>query len=189
YATFTGFTGFGDSLGHVFQTTNGGTSWTDISSDLPNTPVNAIVILPESPSTIFVGTDIGVFYTTTGGASWTSLVDGLPTVAVLGLTLHDASRTLRASTHGRGLWDINIASIIPTVSITSISPSSATAGGPLFTLTVNGYNFDNTSVAQWNGANLSTTCVNSGQLTASVPATDIAAAGTFPVTVFVSSSS
>ena len=189
YATFTGFTGFGDSLGHVFQTTNGGTSWTDISSDLPNTPVNAIVVDPDVPSTIFVGTDVGVFYTTTGGASWTSLVDGLPTVAVLGLTLHDASRTLRASTHGRGLWDINIASIIPTVSITSISPSSATAGGPAFTLTVNGFNFDNTSVAQWNGANLSTTFVNSGQLTASVPATDIAAAGTFPVTVFVSSSS
>lgn len=189
YATFTGFTGFGDSLGHVFQTTNGGTSWTDISSDLPDTPVNAIVVDPDVPSTIFVGTDIGVFYTTTGGASWTSLVNGLPTVAVLGLTLHDASRTLRASTHGRGLWDINIAAIVPTVSITSISPSSAIVGGPTFTLTVNGVNFDTTSVAQWNSANLSTTFVNTGQLTATAPAIDIAVAGTFPVTVFNSSSS
>ena len=187
YVTFSGFTGFGDSLGHVFKTTNGGASWTDISSDLPNTPVNAILVDPDAPSDIYVGTDVGVFYTTTGGASWTSLVNGLPRLAVLGLTLHNASRTLRASTHGRGVWDVNIASLLPVVSITSISPSSATAGGAAFTLTVNGVNFDNTSVARWNGVKLSTTFVNSSQLKASVPASDIATAGTFQVTVFKSS--
>ena len=109
YVTFSGFTGFGDTLGHVFKTTNGGTSWTDISSDLPNTPVNAILVDPDAPSDIFVGTDVGVFYTTTGGASWTSLVNGLPRLAVLGLALHNASHTLRASTHGRGLWEISTA--------------------------------------------------------------------------------
>lgn len=188
YATFSGFTGFGDSLGHVFRTTNSGTSWTDISSDLPNSPVNAIVVDPDSPNSLFVCTDLGVFYSTAAGASWTTLVNGLPRVAVLGLTLHNASRTLRASTHGRGVWDINIASLLNVVSITSISPPSAMAGGPAFSLTVNGLNFDNTSVVRWNGANLSTTFVNANQLTASVPASDIAAAGTFPVTVFNSSS-
>jgi photosystem II stability/assembly factor-like uncharacterized protein len=108
YATFSGFTGFGDNLGHVFKTTNGGSAWADISGDLPNTPVNFIVIDPDAPSTLFAATDVGVFYSTTGGTSWTSLVTGLPRVAVLGLTLHNASRTLRASTHGRGAWDLQL---------------------------------------------------------------------------------
>jgi photosystem II stability/assembly factor-like uncharacterized protein len=113
YATFSGFTGFGDSLGHVFKTTTGGSSWTDISGNLPNAPVNFIVIVPDAPSTLFVATDVGVFYSTTGGTSWTSLVEGLPRVAVVGLTLQISSRTLRASTHGRGAWDIDITSIAP----------------------------------------------------------------------------
>ncbi len=113
YATFSGFTGFGDNLGHVFKTTNGGSAWSDISGDLPNTPVNFLVISPDAPSTLFVATDVGVFYSPTGGTSWTSLVNGLPHIAVLGLTLHNHSWTLRASTHGRGAWDINIADFTP----------------------------------------------------------------------------
>jgi alpha-D-ribose 1-methylphosphonate 5-triphosphate synthase subunit PhnH len=71
----------------------------------------------------------------------------------------------------------------PRPTITSLSPSSATAGGPLFTLTVNGTNYVTTSVMNWNGAALTTTFVSGTELTASVPASDIAAAGTFKVTV------
>jgi Putative Ig domain/IPT/TIG domain len=67
--------------------------------------------------------------------------------------------------------------------ITSINPSCAIAGGPQFTLTVNGTNYDNTSVVRWNGANLATTFVSSTKLTAIVPAANIATAGTPPITV------
>jgi hypothetical protein len=124
YVTFSGFTGFGDAQGHVFKTANRGASWADVSGDLPNTPVNSLLIDPEMPSTLFVGTDVGVFYTTSGGSTWNSLVNGLPRIAVVGLTLHDPSRTLRASTHGRGAWDINIPRPLQ---ITSIShPASNT---------------------------------------------------------------
>jgi photosystem II stability/assembly factor-like uncharacterized protein len=108
YVTFSGFTGFGDNLGHVFRTTNAGSTWTDITTNLPNTPVNSIVIHPTMTNIIFVGTDVGVFYTTTGGGSWSPLVNGLPRVAVLGLNYHRASKILRASTHGRGVWDIQL---------------------------------------------------------------------------------
>ena len=188
YVTFSGFTGFGDILGHVFKTTNGGASWNDISGGLPNTPVNSIVIPPNAPNCIFVGTDVGVFYTTNGGTSWTSLVNGLPRVAVLGLAFHNPTRTLRASTHGRSVWDINVATLLPVVSIIFISPSNTTAGGASFTLTVNGVNFDSSSVVQWNAVNLATTFVSSTQITATVPPSDIAAAGTSQVTVFNSSS-
>src|SRR5580658_162157 len=67
--------------------------------------------------------------------------------------------------------------------ITSISPTSKTEGGVKFTLTVNGANYVSGATVNWNGAALVTKFVNSSQLTASVPATDIATAGTVQVTV------
>ena len=71
-------------------------------------------------------------------------------------------------------------------SITSISPSSATAGGSGFTLTVYGTNFTSSSTVQWNASNRTTTFVSGSTLTASIPASDIASAGTAAVTVVTS---
>lgn len=68
-------------------------------------------------------------------------------------------------------------------STASISPSVAVAGGAAFTLTVNGTNFVNNSTVNWNGSARATTFVSATQLTAAIPATDIAAAGTAAVTV------
>ena len=67
--------------------------------------------------------------------------------------------------------------------LTFLSPSSAVAGGPAFTLTVNGSNFESVSVVRWNGANRTTTFVSATQLTAAIPAADVAAAGSASVTV------
>lgn len=69
----------------------------------------------------------------------------------------------------------------PAPALTSIAPSSATAGGPAFTLTVNGSNFVAGTIVRWNGAGRATTFVSSTQLTAAIPASDIAAAGSFNV--------
>jgi uncharacterized repeat protein (TIGR01451 family) len=71
---------------------------------------------------------------------------------------------------------------VPT--ITSLSPPSVTAGGSDFTLTVNGSGFQSNSVVRWNGANRATTYGGATQLTATIPATDIALVGTAQVTVF-----
>ncbi|NOT57871.1 MAG: DUF1929 domain-containing protein, partial [Deltaproteobacteria bacterium] len=72
----------------------------------------------------------------------------------------------------------------PVPTTTSLSPTSATARGAGFTLTVNGTNFVNGSVVRWNGVNRTTTFVSATRLTASIAAADIAAAGTVQVTVF-----
>jgi hypothetical protein len=103
YATYSGF----NIRRHVFRTTDGGITWKDISSNLPDTPVNGIAIDPDLANTYYVATDIGVFRTRNGGAKWSVLGAGLPRVTVLGVTLHNQSRTLRASTHGRSMWDIH----------------------------------------------------------------------------------
>ena len=72
----------------------------------------------------------------------------------------------------------------PVPVLTSLLPASATAGGPAFTLSVRGANFVSGSVVQWNGSNRVTTLVNSTQVTASILAGDIAAAGAIAITVF-----
>lgn len=80
--------------------------------------------------------------------------------------------------------DVTLSGTPPTPTITSISPSSATAGGSGFTLTVNGTNFINgISTVRWNGSSRTTTFVSATQLTATIPASDITSAGTATVTV------
>jgi uncharacterized repeat protein (TIGR01451 family) len=108
YVAYSGFSGFVDSLGHIFRTIDGGVTWKDVSGNLPNIPINAIVIDPILANTYYAATDIGVFRTRNAGSVWSVLGAGLPRVAVLGLTLHDSSRTLRAATHGRSMWDIHV---------------------------------------------------------------------------------
>jgi hypothetical protein len=67
------------------------------------------------------------------------------------------------------------------LTLSSLAPSSTAAGGADFTLTVNGSGFDAGTLVAWNGSNRSTTFVSATQLTASIPAADIAAAGTAQV--------
>jgi hypothetical protein len=67
-------------------------------------------------------------------------------------------------------------------SITSISPSSATAGSQV-ALTIDGNNFVTDSTVDFGGTSLTPTFVNSHQLTVTIPATNIAQAGTFQVLV------
>ena len=77
-------------------------------------------------------------------------------------------------------------SLVPTALpvITGLSPTSMIAGqAGGFTLTVNGTNFESGSVVSWNGSARTTTYVSATQLIATIPASDIAAAGRVPVTV------
>jgi hypothetical protein len=73
--------------------------------------------------------------------------------------------------------------INPAPVISAISPNTATAGGPAFTLTVNGTGFSSGSVVNWNTTALTTRFISATQLTATVPASLIATAGTAQITV------
>jgi hypothetical protein len=186
YITFSGFSGFGDTDGHIFKTTSTGSSWASIDGDLPNIPVNDLLLDPEDPeNTIYAGTDIGVFVTSNGGAHWSTLAPGLPNVEVLSLALQDSNRLLLAGTHGRSAWEFALPAVgTPVPTISALTPTSVSAGSAQFTLTVSGTNFSANCVVNFNGSALTTN--TSGQptsLTATVPATDVAAGGNFPITV------
>ena len=116
---FITFSGFNSSTpaGHVFRgvSTDGGVTWhwTDITSNLPDIPANAIEILTSSPTTLYVGTDAGVYRTTNGGTTWGTFGNGLPSVIVSDLALDDSGTLLRAATYGRGMWQTRLASTCP----------------------------------------------------------------------------
>ncbi len=198
YVVFSGFgscaVGCTGPTGHVFKTVNGtagsATVWTDIdAAGLPDIPVNAIVIDPDdlTHNTLYVGTDIGAFFTTNGGVSWSVLgsANSLPPSEILDLTLHNPSRTLRAATHGRGMWDINLGAgpNTPALEISKLSPFSANAPGAPTTLTVNGTGFTGSSAVMWNGSSRTTTFVSAAQLTAAISAADLGAGAVAQVNV------
>ncbi len=193
YVTYSGFL---NSLVtpnlHVFKTTNGGAKWTDISGNLPDLPVNCLAVDPDLPDTLYIGTDAGVLVTTDGGTTWSTLGTGLPRVVVQALVLHRLTRTLRAATHGRGVWDVLIplsstnSSADPAISL--LSPNTANAGGASFPVSVTGTNFAAGTKLRWNGVTRSTQVVDDKHLTAQIGAGDIANVGAVEIDVFTPSS-
>jgi hypothetical protein len=108
YVTLSGYKV--DSSGaHIFRTTNFGTNWISIHGNLPDAPINVVVIDPNDTKTLYIGTDAGVMITHDIGVSWDILGGGLPTsIPVHDLKLHNPSRKLVAFTHGRSAFAINL---------------------------------------------------------------------------------
>lgn len=74
FSTFSGFAANTPGVpGHVFMTRDLGASWTDISGNLPDLPVNSIALDPGRANTFYLGTDLGVFQTVDGGQTWERL--------------------------------------------------------------------------------------------------------------------
>ncbi|MBI1765774.1 MAG: hypothetical protein HYR56_30585, partial [Acidobacteria bacterium] len=107
--TYSGFNRATSSTpGHVFLTENFGATWADISGNLPDVPVNAAVLDPTRPATIFIGTDIGVFQSVDSGQTWVRLGNNFPNVSVLQMRYHQPSGSLIAATHGRGIYRLTL---------------------------------------------------------------------------------
>jgi hypothetical protein len=106
----TAYVGFGsfDSSERIVR--YNGVSWVNVTgTGLPNLPINDIVVDTSLPNTVYVATDSGVYRSqniNVASPTWARFGTGLPNVVVSGLELHEFTRTLRAATHGRGMWDI-----------------------------------------------------------------------------------
>jgi photosystem II stability/assembly factor-like uncharacterized protein len=92
---------------HVFRSGDGGTSWQNVSSNLPEIPVNAIEVDPNDSDTVWIAADVGVHRSTDGGASWAPFGTGLPNALAKDILLHRETRLLRVATQSRGVWEIN----------------------------------------------------------------------------------
>jgi photosystem II stability/assembly factor-like uncharacterized protein len=87
YATFSGFRS-GNHTPYVSKTVDGGTTWTNITGNLPQAPVNGIVLQGKS---IYVATDVGVYVTRNGGTSWYKFGKDLPNAPITDIRLHAPS--------------------------------------------------------------------------------------------------
>lgn len=106
-----------DDMAHVYLSTNKGQSWESVSSNLPDIPVNDLVVDPSDPYNIwYIGTDAGVFRTSNGGNSWQPFNAGLPNVPVTDLTVHAPTRTLVAGTFGRSMFKVEMPPSVGTYS-------------------------------------------------------------------------
>jgi xyloglucan-specific exo-beta-1,4-glucanase len=94
-----------NATGTVFQSTNGGTSWTNISGNLPNEPAWSLQIGTPN-GTLYLGADDGVYTTTNSGASWSRLGTGLPNAQFFQLALNANLHILGAGSHGRSMWEL-----------------------------------------------------------------------------------
>ena len=107
YVTLSGYR-WDEYQPHVFVSNDYGNNWTDISSNLPESPVNDIIISPNDNSVIFVATDMGVYVTYNQGESWQVLGDNLPNVVVDDLVYHQPTNKLLAATYGRSMYTYDL---------------------------------------------------------------------------------
>lgn len=92
-----------------------------------------------------------------------------------------ATKTGSSQTGTSNSFNVNY----PGASLTNLSPSCILPGDPGFTLTVLGTNFTPTSEVRFNGTDRTTTYFSSSQLSAFIPASDIASAGVFEISVYI----
>ena len=100
YLTVSGY-----GSGHIFRTMDMGTSWSDISANLPDVPANAFLMDPSDADSLYAGTDIGVFRSADAGASWAQFNQGMPPVIVNDFAVSAADRII-AATYGRGAYEL-----------------------------------------------------------------------------------
>jgi hypothetical protein len=100
--------------GDVLKSTNGGITFTDYSTGLPNIGKNVIVHQGRnSDNPLYLGTTLGVFYRDDTMASWQPFDTNLPNVSVTDLEINLEDAKLIAATYGRGIWQTNIPVQLP----------------------------------------------------------------------------
>jgi hypothetical protein len=184
----------------VFNPTPGGGTSNALTFSVASGPtlkVSATSVAPGTAVTVTVEGGLG------GSTDWLALAAvGSANSSYVAWTYVGAGVTTRtwSATVGAGTWEFRLfqnngftrLATSPTITAmgnpvpaaSTLSPTSAVPGGGTFTLTVNGSNLIPTSVVRWKGVDKATGYVNATQVTATIPAADIAAAGTAAVTVF-----
>ena len=97
---------------YVYRTTDFGKSWTRIVSGLPADGGSFTVYeSPRNARVLWAGTHTGAFVSLDGGTSWKRFGKNLPPVAVESFAMSFRDRDLVVSTHGRGVWTVNVAAL------------------------------------------------------------------------------
>ncbi|MBI4472494.1 MAG: hypothetical protein HY646_07485 [Acidobacteria bacterium] len=151
----------GFTPGDLLRSTDAAGAWLSVRSNLPQSPVNALVIDPASlpvqinqpAQTLYVGTDAGVFVSFNASAQWTdisgSLVRSLPSSPITDLSLGQSDGTLLASTFGRGIYRTSIAGLVPGIIVSPLSMDVTLAQRTATTTGVSFRNVSTTTTWDW----------------------------------------
>ncbi|MCK5168292.1 MAG: T9SS type A sorting domain-containing protein, partial [Bacteroidales bacterium] len=99
----------------ILRTKDLGQTWEDISgfngnstssNGFPDFVTHSLVVLPNDPNTIWVGTDIGLYESNDDGISWHYVENDLPAVSIWDMFVQDGQVVV--ATHGRGIWTADI---------------------------------------------------------------------------------
>jgi photosystem II stability/assembly factor-like uncharacterized protein len=120
----------------IYKSSNRGTTWTDISANLPNISINTILMDIHSKEGIYVGTDAGVYYKDSTMTNWILYNTNLPAnsqINELEAYYHPLNSNLNritAGTYGRGTWqgDMYITQTQPNVDFYSKDTSPCVGG-------------------------------------------------------------
>jgi hypothetical protein len=93
---------------YLYKTTDFGETWTDITNNLPEEPINVVREHHQNPNLLFVGTDFAVYVSVDGGGSWTKMKNNMPTNPAYDIKIHPRENDLIVATHGRGIYIADI---------------------------------------------------------------------------------
>jgi photosystem II stability/assembly factor-like uncharacterized protein len=101
-----------DYIPHIQKSVNNGTSWTDISGNLPQLAINNIEVpAGYDDDIIFAATDGSVYATIDGGLNWNRLGNNMPLLAVYDIMYDTITHNLVAGTYGRAIQTYNLDSL------------------------------------------------------------------------------
>ena len=98
----------GFSSGQKLMRVSNGTVTNITGSGLPNVPCNTVAYQRGGTNRLFVGTDLGVFFSDENSGFWQPYGTAIPPVMVSAMRLIPTTNTLRISTYGRGIWEIDV---------------------------------------------------------------------------------
>lgn len=177
---FVTYSGYG-ATNKVYKTINGGTTWTNLSTGLPNVPVNCIVYQNGNTAGdgIYIGTDVGVYYRDNSMTTWVDFSAGLPNCSVTDLEIYYATGRLKAGTFGRGTWESDLYSNVPTLPVASFTANNQSI------CLGQAVQFTNTSTGSPTSYSWTFAGGNPATSTAANPVVTYASAGTYAVSLTV----
>lgn len=92
----------------VYRTSDGGSTWINITYNLGDMPIRSVVIDHLDASNIYLGAEIGVFTMPMNASNWVLYNPNLPNCTIEELEVVNGSNTLKIATWGRGMWEYTL---------------------------------------------------------------------------------
>jgi len=87
---------------HIYRTRDGGKSWQEIVTGLPNDPINVVREDPLRKGLLFAGSERTTYVSFDDGDHWQSLRLNMPATSIRDLVIKDDD--IVVATHGRSFW-------------------------------------------------------------------------------------